>query len=158
MNMVRKRVCKDCLIPGCGAKYLVKLANHLANVHQLDQTQRKKYLQEAKLQPKVKVVIYDTEKSKRSDVCSTSETPSSTSKNKIVLNLSANSSVDATPYPRISGQVLLKPLEVRLNKYFLADVPEEKINHSRELLLRKEIATRDALLEELFKSLRSLLE
>ena len=74
------------------------------------------------------------------------------------LNLPANSLVDATRYPRISGQVLLKPLEVRLNKYFLADVPEEKINHSRELLLRKEIATRDALLEELFKSLRSLLE
>lgn len=74
--MIYKRVCRDCPIPGCGAKYLVKLANHLADVHQLDHTQRKKYLQEAKLQPKVKVVISDTEKSKRSGVCSASETTS----------------------------------------------------------------------------------
>lgn len=77
VNMIYKRVCRDCPIPGCGAKYLVRLANHLADVHQLDHTQRRKYLQEAKLQPKVKVVIYDTEKSKRSGVCSTSETTSS---------------------------------------------------------------------------------
>ena len=35
-------------IPGCGAKYLVRLGNHLADVHQLDHTQRRKYLQEAK--------------------------------------------------------------------------------------------------------------
>lgn len=76
--MVYKRVCRDCPIEGCGAKYLVRLANHLANVHKLDHTQRRKYLQEAKLQPKVKVVIYDTEKSKRSGVGSTSETPTST--------------------------------------------------------------------------------
>ena len=70
VNMIYKRVCRDCLIPGCGAKYLVRLDNHLADVHQLDHTQWRKYLQEAKLQPKVKVVIYDTEKSKRSGVCS----------------------------------------------------------------------------------------
>ena len=39
VNMVYKRVCRDCPIPGCGAKYLVILANHLADVHQLDYTQ-----------------------------------------------------------------------------------------------------------------------
>ena len=39
-------------------KYLVRLANHLADVHQLDHIQRRHYLQEAKLQPKVKVVVY----------------------------------------------------------------------------------------------------
>ena len=75
---VNKRVCRDRPIPGCGAKYFVRLANHPADVHQLDHNQRRKYLQEDKLQPKVKEVIYDTEKSKRSGVCSTSETSSST--------------------------------------------------------------------------------
>ena len=43
------------------AKYLVRLANHLADVHQLDHIQRRLYLQEAKLQPKVKVVVYESE-------------------------------------------------------------------------------------------------
>ncbi len=58
--MVYKRVCRDCPIEGCGAKYLVKLSNHLTDVHQLyDPIERRKYLQEAKLQPKVKFVIYD---------------------------------------------------------------------------------------------------
>ena len=59
--MVYKRVCRNCPIPSCGAKYLVRLANHLADVHQLDHIQRRQYLQEAKLQPKVKVVVYASE-------------------------------------------------------------------------------------------------
>ena len=53
-----KRVCRDCPIPNCGAKYLVKLSNHLTDVHYLDYIQRRKWLQEAKLQPKIRVVIY----------------------------------------------------------------------------------------------------
>ena len=57
INMV-KRVCRDCPIPHCGAKYLVKLSNHLTDVHRLDYIQRRKWLQEAKLQPKIRVVIY----------------------------------------------------------------------------------------------------
>ena len=61
VNMVYKRVCRNCPISSCGAKYLVRLANHLADVHQLDHIQRRPYLQEAKLQPKVKVVVYETE-------------------------------------------------------------------------------------------------
>ena len=36
---------------------LVRLANHLADGHQLDHIQRRQYLQEAELQPKVKVVV-----------------------------------------------------------------------------------------------------
>ena len=40
--------------------YLVRLANHLSDVHQLDHIQRRQYLQEAKLQPKVKVVVYES--------------------------------------------------------------------------------------------------
>jgi hypothetical protein len=54
--MVYKRVCRTC--PICGSKDLVRLANHLADVHQLDVAERKKYLQEARLQPKLKFVVY----------------------------------------------------------------------------------------------------
>ena len=61
LNMVYKRVCRNCPISSCGVKYLVRLANHLADVRQLDHIQRKQYLQEAKLQPKVKVVVYKSE-------------------------------------------------------------------------------------------------
>ena len=52
VNMT-KRVCRDCPIPNCGAKYLVKLSNHLTDVHELDYINRRKWLQEVKLQPKV---------------------------------------------------------------------------------------------------------
>ena len=52
------RGCRDCPVPDCGAKYLVRLANHLANVHMLDIDQRRKYLQEAKRHPIVKRVAY----------------------------------------------------------------------------------------------------
>ena len=58
--MVYKRVCGNCPISSCGAKYLVRLANHLADVHQLDHIQQRQYLQEAKLQLKVKVVVYES--------------------------------------------------------------------------------------------------
>ena len=61
VNMVYKRVCRNCPISSCRAKYLVRLANYLADVHQLDHIQRRQYLQEAKLQPKVKVVVYESE-------------------------------------------------------------------------------------------------
>ena len=52
------RGCRNCPVPDCGAKYLVRLANHLANVHMLDIDQRRKYLQEAKRHPIVKRVAY----------------------------------------------------------------------------------------------------
>ena len=61
LNMVYKKVSRNCQISWCGAKYLVRLANHLADVHELDHIQRRQYLQEAKLQPKVKVVVYESE-------------------------------------------------------------------------------------------------
>lgn len=54
------RSCRDCPIPECGAKYLVKLSNHLADVHGLSVDERRKWLQESKLQPIVKVKQYDT--------------------------------------------------------------------------------------------------
>ena len=61
VNIVYKRVCRNYPISSCGAKYLVRLANHLADVHQVDHIQRRQHLQEAKLQPKVKVVVYESE-------------------------------------------------------------------------------------------------
>ena len=71
-----KRVCRDCPIPNCGAKYLVKLSNHLTDVHELDYINRRKWLQEAKLQPKVRIMIYPA-KGSRGLRGSTSETPPS---------------------------------------------------------------------------------
>ena len=61
VNMVYQRVCRNCPISSCRAKCLVWLANHLADIHQLDRINRRQYLQEAKLQPKVKVVVYKSE-------------------------------------------------------------------------------------------------
>ena len=69
-----KRVCRDCLIPDCGAKDLVKLSNYLTNVHELDSINRRKWLQETKLQPKVRVMIYPAKK-RQGLRPSTSETP-----------------------------------------------------------------------------------
>jgi len=45
-----KRTCKNCPVPNWGAKYLVKLSNHLAQVHELSPQERKPFLQEAKVQ------------------------------------------------------------------------------------------------------------
>ena len=62
VNMA-KRVCRDCPISNCGAKYLVKLSNHLRDVHELDYINRRKWLQEVKLQPKARVMIYPANRS-----------------------------------------------------------------------------------------------
>ena len=62
VNMA-KHLCRDCPIPNCGAKYLVKLSNHLTDEHDLDYINRRKWLQEAKLQPKVRVMIYIAKRS-----------------------------------------------------------------------------------------------
>ena len=64
VNMVR-RECRDCPISACGAKYLVRLANHLADVYLLEFIERRKYLQEAKLQPKIKFIGYGSKKMKK---------------------------------------------------------------------------------------------
>ena len=47
--MVR-RTCKHCPIPRCGSKFLVRLANHLTQIHELSEMERKYWLQFAKLQ------------------------------------------------------------------------------------------------------------
>ena len=58
VNIIYKRVCRNYPILSCGAKCLARLANYLADVHQLDHIQRRQYLQEAKLQLNV---VYETE-------------------------------------------------------------------------------------------------
>ena len=58
-----KRVCRDYPIPNCEAKDLVRLSNHLTDVHGLDYINRRKWLQEAKLQSKVRMMIYPTKRS-----------------------------------------------------------------------------------------------
>ena len=58
-----KRVCRDCPIPKCGAKYLVEVSSHLTDVHELNYINRRKWLQEATLQPKVRVMIHPARRS-----------------------------------------------------------------------------------------------
>lgn len=47
--MMSIRYPKDCPVPGCSKTNLVKLSNHLADVHLLSSEERRFYLQEAKL-------------------------------------------------------------------------------------------------------------
>ena len=94
-----KRVCRECPISNCGAKYLVRLSNNLTDVHGLDYINRRKWLQEAKVQPQATVMIYPA---KRSQVLrnSTSETPLSMQeeeKDTIVLHLSTPRGVKKSP-------------------------------------------------------------
>ena len=58
---MKKLKCKQCLIPGCGSIFLVRLANHLAQVHGLTELERKYWLQFAKLQNTNAIRVYDKE-------------------------------------------------------------------------------------------------
>ena len=57
VNMVYNRVCRNCPISSCGAQYLVRLANHLADVYQLDHIQRRQFLKLKSSFTKVKRII-----------------------------------------------------------------------------------------------------
>ena len=57
VNMVYKRVCRKCPISSCGTKYHVRLPNHLADVHQLDQIQRRSNVKLKSSFAKVKQII-----------------------------------------------------------------------------------------------------
>ena len=70
------------------------------------------------------------------------------------LSLPNNSLVDSTPLPKISGEVRLKKMEVRVDQNFMARVPEKHIRHSAELKLRKQIAKQDETIS-LFLDFRS---
>ena len=56
---MKKLKCKHCPVPGCGSKFLVRLANHLAQVHELSDLERKYWLQFAKLENTTMVRVYD---------------------------------------------------------------------------------------------------
>ena len=58
--MVRRK-CKHCPIPGCESKFLVRLADHLTRVNELSGTERKYWLQFAKLQNTNVVRVYEKE-------------------------------------------------------------------------------------------------
>ena len=58
---MKKLKCKHCPIPGCGSKFLVRLANHLTQVHELTELERKYWLQFAKLQNTNAIRVYDKE-------------------------------------------------------------------------------------------------
>ena len=115
-----KRVCRNCPIPNCGAKYLVRLSNHLTGVHGLDYINRRKWLQEAKLQPKVRVMIYPAKRSQQLRL-TTSETPLSVQeeeKDAIVHHLSAPRGVKKSlkPLPRGRLKKSLKSLPKGVRK------------------------------------------
>ena len=56
-----QRKCKHCPIPGCGSKFLVRLADHLTRVHELTEWERKYWLQFVKLQYTNVVCFYEKE-------------------------------------------------------------------------------------------------
>ena len=58
---MKKLKCKHCPIPGCHSKFLVRLANHLTQVHELSEIERKYWLQFAKLQNTNVIRVYDKE-------------------------------------------------------------------------------------------------
>ena len=62
INMLRRR-CRNCPVPFCPSKVLVKLSNHLSQVHGLSQLERKYWLQFAKLQDAKMIRVYHNESS-----------------------------------------------------------------------------------------------
>ena len=74
------------------------------------------------------------------------------------LSLPGNSLVDDTPAQRSSGEVKRKKMVVLLDRNFMARVPENVIQHSRELKLRKRAAEQDETISLLGKALDVLLE
>ena len=58
---MKKLKCKHFPIPGCVSKYLVRLANHLTQVHELTELEHKYWLQFAKLQNTNAIRVYNKE-------------------------------------------------------------------------------------------------
>ena len=61
MNIVGKRVFRHCPIPGCHSKFLIRLANHLTQVYELSEMERKYWHQFAKLQNTYAIHVYEKE-------------------------------------------------------------------------------------------------
>jgi len=73
------------------------------------------------------------------------------------LSLPGNSLVDETPLPKISGEVRLKWMVVRLDRNVMSRVPDNLIRHSRELKLRKRVAEQDETISLLMNGIEVLL-
>ena len=74
------------------------------------------------------------------------------------LSLPNNSLVDETPLPKVREGVRLKTMEVQLDQNFMARVPENVIQQSRELKLHKKIAEQQETISLLGKALDLLLD
>ena len=74
------------------------------------------------------------------------------------LSIPGKSLVDDTPAQRSSGEVKRKKMVVLLDQNFMARVPENVIQHLRELKLRKRVAEQDETISLLGKALDVLLE
>ena len=74
------------------------------------------------------------------------------------LSLPNNSLVDETPLPKIREGVRLKTMEVQLDQNVMARVPENVIQHSRELKLRKRVAEQDETISLFMNGIDLLLE
>ena len=74
------------------------------------------------------------------------------------LSLPCNSLVDNTPVQRRGREVKREKMVVLLDQNFMARVPENVIQHSRELKLQKKIAEQQETISLLGKALDLLLD
>ena len=68
------------------------------------------------------------------------------------LSLPTNSLVNATPLTEIKEEVKGRKLEVRLDPHFLANVPKKRLQHSKELILRRQFAVKEKTISLLLKT------
>ena len=74
------------------------------------------------------------------------------------LSLPGNSLVDDRPAQRSSGEVKRKKMVVLSDQNFMARVPENVIQHSRQLKLRKKIAEQQETISLLMNAMDLLLD
>ena len=110
-------------MPYCGARYLVKLSSHLTALHGLGYSERRKLLQEAKLQAKIKVMVYEKDPQKSLG------SPDSTQKKderlkKVIFEVKHSRNVSYKKTRRIER--LLKKLKEVRKRLFKSELQETK--------------------------------
>ena len=65
------------------------------------------------------------------------------------LSLPTNSLVNATPLTEIKEEVKGRKLEVRLDPHFQANVSKKHLQHSKELILRRQLAVKEKTISQL---------
>ena len=68
------------------------------------------------------------------------------------LSLPTTSLVNATPLTDIKEEVKGRKLEVRLDPHFLANIPKKHLQHSKELILHKQLAVKEKTISQLLKT------